>query len=77
MTLVNASEVTLGTNKHHDDVARTHPRLVPYDELPESEKQFDRATANPGEDFFSPLTQASFRGRRLTREEMMGFRQHG
>jgi len=35
--------------------------------------QFDRATANPGSDFFSALTQATYRGRRLTREEMMGF----
>lgn len=37
------------------------------------EEQFDRATATPGEDFFSALTQANFRGRPLTREEMMGF----
>ncbi|MCU0771701.1 MAG: cytochrome P450 [Verrucomicrobia bacterium] len=35
--------------------------------------QFDRAVANPGEDFFSALTKATFRGRPLTREEMMGF----
>ena len=35
--------------------------------------QFDRATANPGADFFSALTKASFRGRPLTRDEMMGF----
>ena len=35
--------------------------------------RFDRATANPGEDFFSALTQATYRGRPLTREEMMGF----
>lgn len=35
--------------------------------------QFDRAEANPGADFFSALTQATYRGRRLTREEMMGF----
>jgi len=35
--------------------------------------QFDRAEANPGEDFFSALTKAPYRGRRLTREEMMGF----
>ncbi len=35
--------------------------------------QFDAATANPREDFFSALTQATFRGRPLTREEMMGF----
>ena len=35
--------------------------------------QFDRVTAQPGPDFFSALTQATYRGRRLTREEMMGF----
>ena len=35
--------------------------------------RFDRAAANPGEDFFSALTQATYRGRPLTREEMMGF----
>jgi cytochrome P450 len=35
--------------------------------------QFDRAAANPGQDFFSALTRATFRGRALTREEMMGF----
>jgi cytochrome P450 len=33
----------------------------------------DRAAANPGDDFFSALTQAEFRGRKLTREEMLGF----
>ncbi len=35
--------------------------------------QFDRAEANPGEDFFSALTKATYRDRSLTREEMMGF----
>jgi cytochrome P450 len=35
--------------------------------------QFDRAEATPGDDFFSALAQATYRGRRLTREEMMGF----
>jgi len=35
--------------------------------------QFDRAEAEPGGDFFSLLVRATFRGRRLTREEMMGF----
>ena len=35
--------------------------------------QFDRALQNPGPDFFSALTQATYRGRALTREEMMGF----
>lgn len=37
------------------------------------EDQFDRATENPGEDFFSALTKASYQGRSLTREEMLGF----
>ena len=35
--------------------------------------QFDRALANPGDDLFSALTRATFQGRPLTREEMMGF----
>jgi hypothetical protein len=28
-----------------DDHAKTHPDLVPYADLPDSEKQFDRSTA--------------------------------
>ncbi len=28
-----------------DDVEKTHPCLVPYEELPESEKEYDRHTA--------------------------------
>jgi hypothetical protein len=28
-----------------NDVAKTHPDLIPYDQLPESEKEFDRRTA--------------------------------
>lgn len=35
--------------------------------------QFDRAEKQPGEDFFSVLLRAEFRGRKLTRKEMMGF----
>jgi cytochrome P450 len=35
--------------------------------------KFDAATANPGDDFFSALTRATYRGRPLTRDEMMGF----
>jgi cytochrome P450 len=35
--------------------------------------QCDRAEANPGDDFFSVLVKATYRGRPLTREEMMGF----
>lgn len=33
----------------------------------------DRSAENPGEDFFGALHKARFRGRPLTREEMMGF----
>ncbi len=36
-------------------------------------EQFDRAAAKPGDDFYGLLTKASFRGRPLTREEMLGF----
>ena len=35
--------------------------------------QLDRAEAAPGADFFSLLVQAEFRGRKLTRAEMLGF----
>ncbi len=36
--------------------------------------RFDSAAAaDPGDDFFSTLTRATYRGRPLTREEMMGF----
>jgi cytochrome P450 len=35
--------------------------------------QFGRAQGEPGDDFFSALTRATYRGRPLTREEMMGF----
>lgn len=36
-------------------------------------EQLDKAEKNPGADFFSALTQAEFRGRKLTREEQLGF----
>ncbi len=36
-------------------------------------EQFDLKEQEPGEDLFSALVQAEFRGRRLTREEAMGF----
>lgn len=36
-------------------------------------EQFDKAEADPGDDFFSALTKATYRGRPLSREEMMGF----
>lgn len=34
---------------------------------------FDRAEANTGDDFFSALVKAEYRGRKLTREEMQGY----
>jgi cytochrome P450 len=36
-------------------------------------RKFDEAGARPGPDFFSALAHATFRGRRLTRDECMGF----
>lgn len=36
-------------------------------------RQLDRAETAPGDDFFSALTTATFRGRPLTRDEMVGF----
>ena len=35
--------------------------------------QFDRAAAQPGDDFFSALTRATYQGRPLTREELLGY----
>ena len=35
--------------------------------------KFDEAEKSPGEDFFSALTKATFQGRSLTQEEMMGY----
>ena len=31
--------------EERDDVKKTHPCLVPYEQLPESEKEYDRRTA--------------------------------
>jgi len=31
---------------HRDDVRRTHPSLVPYENLSESEKEYDRIMVN-------------------------------
>ncbi|MBL6711958.1 cytochrome P450 [bacterium] len=35
--------------------------------------EFDRAAADPGDDFYGVLTKARFRGRPLSREEKLGF----
>ncbi len=36
-------------------------------------ERLDLAQSNPGKDFFSALTQAEFNGRKLTRDECLGF----
>lgn len=56
-----------------DEIAGQYPDVVTDRIYVDAMAQFDRAEANPGEDFFSALAQATYRGRRLTREEMMGF----
>ena len=38
-----------------------------------SNQLFDAAEANPGDDFFSALTRATFEARPLTRDEMLGY----
>ena len=38
-----------------------------------SNELLDAAQANPGDDFFSALTKATFEGRPLTRQEMLGY----
>ena len=42
-----ANRIKEGWNygEKRDDVKKTHPCLVPYEELPESEKDYDRATS--------------------------------
>ena len=38
-----------------------------------SQRMFDAAAENPGDDFFSALNQVEFEGRLLTKEEKLGF----
>ena len=61
--------ISWGTHVFHDgDGQKKGAALEAY-----LQQEFDHAAANPGDDFFSALTQATFRGRPLTRGEMMGF----
>ena len=53
---------------HGDDGLAKARRLEDY-----LNDRFDRAEATPGDDFFSILAKSSFRGRPLTRAEMLGF----
>ena len=61
--------ISWGTHVFHDgDGPKKGAALEEY-----LHSEFDRAAAEPGDDFFSALTKARFRGRPLTRDEMMGF----
>ena len=62
--------ITWGLHVFHDN-GDGQPRGAALDSY--LQQKFDHVTANPGEDFFSALTKATFRGRTLTRDEMMGF----
>jgi cytochrome P450 len=53
---------------HGDDGGRKAAELDGY-----LHEQFDRAAENPGDDFFGTLVRATWRGRPLTRSEMIGF----
>lgn len=52
----------------HDGNVREGHYLQNY-----SQKKFEEAEQNPGDDFFSLLNQADFRGRKLTLEEKLGY----
>lgn len=45
MALVEKADVYIGVFAHRDDKQKKHPCLVPYDQLPETEKEYDRKTA--------------------------------
>lgn len=59
-----------GTHVFHDG-GDGHKKGAALEEY--LQQEFNHAEKNPGVDFFSALTKTSFRGRPLTREEMMGF----
>jgi cytochrome P450 len=63
--------ISWGTHVYRDvDAAGKIQRGRQFEEYLHS--LFDRALAQPGEDFFSYLNQATFKGRQMTREEAMG-----
>ncbi|MEJ1971840.1 MAG: cytochrome P450 [Lacunisphaera sp.] len=65
------AEVWIGWGVHvfrEGDGGRKGSSLEAY-----ANRLLDQAAAAPGDDFFSALTQATFQGRRLTREEMLGY----
>jgi cytochrome P450 len=57
-----------GNGKLHDDAKAKGAALEAY-----MGELLDRGLAQPGDDFFSALNRATFRGRSLTRAEMLGF----
>ena len=57
--------VFFGTEGHSEEKGGVLDRFL--------HRQFDGAEATPGNDFFSALTRSTFRGRPLTRDEMVGF----
>jgi|ETNmetMinimDraft_22_1059887.scaffolds.fasta_scaffold00027_4 cytochrome P450 len=61
--------IAWGTHVFRDEsgVSKGHEMEAYTNEL------FDRAEANPGDDFFSALVKAEYRGRKLTRDEMQGY----
>jgi cytochrome P450 len=66
-----AAETWIGWGMHvfHDAAGDGHTSALEC----YLQAELDRAAAAPGDDFFSALTQATFAGRPLRREEMLGF----
>ena len=62
--------ISWGTHVFHDDHSGEAKGEVLDTYL---HQQFDRAAQSPGEDFFSVLSHITFEGRKLTRDELVGF----
>ena len=72
MPMSEADEwISWGTHVFHGHDAPSEEKGQVLDNY--VERQLDRAEADPGDDFFSALTRATFQGRPLSREEMSGF----
>ena len=63
--------ISWGQHVFHGDAGHSEEKGDVLDDY--LHRQFDRAQQEPGDDFFSALASAEFRGRKLTRDELIGF----
>ena len=72
MPMAEADEwISWGQHVFHGDDGHSAEKGSTLDQY--LHRQFDRAEQDPSDDFFSALVQADYRGRRLTRDELIGF----